>query len=404
MFARVARFVRGIRSNTPRPSRRKGPVDDEDALRRCKRLHGLAQIIASDLDLERIVQSVTDMATEECGAQYGAFFYNVEDEAGEAYQLFTLSGAPREAFEHFGLPRNTAIFEPTFRGKGIVRSDDIRADPRFGKNPPYYGLPQGHLPVVSYLAVPVVSRSKKVLGGLFFAHAEPGRFDENCEDFVRGIAAHAAVAIDNAHLHRRAQIELEQRKRAEERLELLLGEVKHRYKNAVVTIQSIATQTFKDASAEAHERFGARLSALGKALDLLTTRDWDRIAAADVVTRALAPFDSGRRWSANGVEASLSSDSSLILSLALHELATNALKYGAWSNGEGRVDVSWEFADLERTRLRIHWQEIGGPPVSPPERSGFGTTLIDRALGGPQGSAKIEFAPDGLRCTFEVPL
>ena len=374
------------------------------ALRRCERLHRLSQIIASDLDLERVVQTVTDIATEECGAEFGAFFYNVENEAGEAYQLYTLSGAPRAAFEHFGLPRNTAVFEPTFRGVSIVRSDDIRKDPRYGKNAPHYGMPKGHLPVVSYLAVPVVSRSKKVLGGLFFAHSAPGRFDAECEDVVTGIAAHAAVAIDNAHLHRQAQSEIERRKRAEERLELLLNEVKHRYKNAVVTIQSIATQTFKDASADAHERFGARLSALGKALDLLTTRDWDRVAAADAVTRALAPFDSGQRLRANGVDASLSSDSSLILSLALHELATNAVKYGAWSNHEGRVDVSWDFADLERTRLRIHWEEQGGPPVSPPEKCGFGTALIDRALGGPQDAAKMEFAPEGLRCTFEVPL
>lgn len=375
-----------------------------DALQRCERLHHLSQIIASDLDLERIVQTVTDAATQECGAQYGAFFYNVENEKGEGYQLFTLSGAPREAFEHFGLPRNTAIFEPTFRGKDVVRSEDIRADPRYGKNAPHFGLPQGHLPVVSYLAVPVVSRSRKVLGGLFFAHAERGKFNADCEAFVRGIAAHAAVAIDNAHLHRQVQAELEQRRRAEMRLELLLSEVKHRYKNAVVTIQSIAAQTFREASLEAHEHFGARLSALGKALDLLTTRDWDRVAVADVVMRALAPFDSGQRFSLSGVEASLSSDTSLVLALALHELATNAVKYGALSNGEGRVRISWEYADLEKTRLRIHWQEVGGPPVAAPSKTGFGTTLIERALGGSQGLAAVQFVPEGVSCTFEAPI
>jgi two-component sensor histidine kinase len=392
-----------MNSNAARPARRKAGVD-RDALRRCERLHRLSHVIASDLDLERIVQKVTDVATEECGAEFGAFFYNVANERGEAYQLYTLSGAPRAAFEHFGLPRNTPVFDPTFRGKGIVRSDDIRNDPRYGKNPPYNGMPEGHLPVVSYLAVPVVSRSTKVLGGLFFAHSEPGKFDAQCEEFISGIAAHAAVAIDNAHLHRQAQLEIEQRRRAEARLELLLSEVKHRYKNAVVTIQSIATQTFKDANSEAHERFGARLSALGKALDLLTTRDWDRAAASDVVIRALAPFDSGQRSNATGVDASLGSDNSLILALALHELATNAVKYGAWSNADGRVAVSWEFADLEKTRLRIRWQEMDGPPVTSPAKSGFGTTLIERVLGRSQGGAKFEFAPEGVRCTFEVPL
>lgn len=371
---------------------------------RCERLHRLSRVIASDLDLERIIQTVTDVATEECGAQYGAFFYNVEGENGDHYRLFTLSGAPREAFEGFGLPRNTAIFEPTFRGTSVVRCDDIRADPRYGKNAPYFGVPVGHLPVVSYLAAPVVSRSRQVLGGLFFAHAQPGMFDAECEAAIVGIAAHAAVAIDNARLHREAQIEIEQRRRAEERMELLLGEIKHRYKNAVATIQAIATQSFKGAGPEAHNRFGARLHALGKALDLLTTRDWDRVAVADAVSRALAPFDGGESLIASGVDATLGSDSSLVLALALHELATNAAKYGALSNRSGKVHVTWEFANPSATRLRFYWREVDGPPVTPPVKNGFGTTLIERALGGSKGAANIEFAPDGVRCTFEVPL
>ncbi len=344
------------------------------------------------------------MATEECGADYGAFFYNVEGENGEHFRLFTLSGAQREAFQSFGLPRNTAIFEPTFRGSGVVRSDDIRQDPRYGKNAPHYGLPAGHLPVVSYLAVPVISRSRRVLGGLFFAHSEAGVFDEECEETIVGIAAHAAVAIDNAHLHREAQIEIEQRRQAESRTELLLGEIKHRYKNAVATIQSIANQTYKDASAETHKRFGERLSALGKALDLLTTRDWDRVAVADAVCRALAPFHSEDRLVCSGSEATLGSDNSLVLALALHELATNAAKYGALSNQNGKVFVSWEFADPDASRMRFCWREVGGPSVCPPRKSGFGTTLIERALGRSQGTGKIEFAPEGVRCVFEIPL
>jgi GAF domain-containing protein len=105
-------------------------ISAELALRRCERLNHLSQFISSDLDLERIVQTVTDVATEECGADFGAFFYNVSEDSGEGYRLFTLSGAPREAFEGFGLPRNTPVFEHTFRGMGVLRSDDIRADPR----------------------------------------------------------------------------------------------------------------------------------------------------------------------------------------------------------------------------------------------------------------------------------
>lgn len=131
-------------------------------------LDRVSKLISQDLDVERTVQVVTDIATELAGAQFGAFFYNMVDEKGESYMLYTLSGAPRSAFETFGMPRNTAVFNPTFQGEGVVRSDDIRADARYGHNTPHHGMPKGHLPVVSYLAVPVIGRSGHVLGGLFF--------------------------------------------------------------------------------------------------------------------------------------------------------------------------------------------------------------------------------------------
>src|SRR3546814_18881831 len=98
------------------------------------------------------------------------------------------------------MPRNTAVFAPTFDGTGSVRSDDIRKDPRYGHSGPHFGMPKGHLPVVSYLAVPVISRTGAVHGGLFIAHDEPGRFDDEAEEIVKTIAAHAAIAIDNAAL------------------------------------------------------------------------------------------------------------------------------------------------------------------------------------------------------------
>jgi signal transduction histidine kinase len=136
----------------------------------------------------------------------------VVDETVEKYSLYTLSGAAREAFEGFPMPKNTAVFAPTFDGHGAVRSDDITKDPRYGYNHPHYGMPKGHLPVSSYLAVPVVSRSGQVLGGLFFGHSEPSIFTSRHESIVTGIAAHAAIAMDNARLFeetRRAQRDLQ---------------------------------------------------------------------------------------------------------------------------------------------------------------------------------------------------
>src|SRR6185437_2521841 len=122
--------------------------------------------IASELDLEPLLQRITDACVALIGAQFGAFFYNHVGQRGEYYNLYALSGASREQFKDFPLPRNTAVLEPTFRGTGTVRSDDILADPRYGKSPPHYGLPKGHPPVRSFLGVPVISRSGEVFGGL----------------------------------------------------------------------------------------------------------------------------------------------------------------------------------------------------------------------------------------------
>ena len=117
----------------------------------------------------------TDAATELSGAKFGAFFYNVTNANGDAFMLYTLSGARREDFEGFGQPRATALFGPTFRGEAPIRCDDVLQDPRYGTMPPHRGMPRGHLPVRSYLAVPVVSRSGEVIGGLFFGHPVAGR-------------------------------------------------------------------------------------------------------------------------------------------------------------------------------------------------------------------------------------
>jgi PAS domain S-box-containing protein len=171
--------------------------------------------VAAELSIERLVQTVTEACVELTGAAFGAFFYNVIDAAGESYMLYSIAGTSREAFANFPMPRNTAVFDPTFRGLSPVRSDDILTDPRYGKNSPYYGMPKGHLPVRSYLAIPVVSRSGEVIGGLFFGHPEPGVFTDRAERIVAGIAGQAATAMDNARLYEASQRENDARRKAE---------------------------------------------------------------------------------------------------------------------------------------------------------------------------------------------
>jgi PAS domain S-box-containing protein len=178
--------------------------------------------LASNLDLHALLQAATEAATRVTGAAFGAFFYNTVNERGEAYTLYTIAGVPREAFSKFPMPRNTDLFGPTFRGEGTIRIDDVHKDPRYGKNDPHYGMPPGHLPVVSYLAVPVRSRSGGVIGGLFFGHPEPGVFGERDGRVVEGIAAQAAVALDNARLYEAERAARAQAEAATGRAEELL--------------------------------------------------------------------------------------------------------------------------------------------------------------------------------------
>lgn len=167
---------------------------------RLRLINELGKAINRKLEVDAILQLATDVGTKMCEAAFGAFFYNKFDENGESYMLYALSGAPREAFDKFGMPRNTAVFSHTFGGNGIVRSDDITKDPRYGQNPPHFGMPKGHLPVVSYLAIPVLSQNGLVIGGLFFGHPQPARFTEEHEDLMSSIASQAAIALDNAKL------------------------------------------------------------------------------------------------------------------------------------------------------------------------------------------------------------
>ena len=194
--------------------------------------------VAAEQNLDIIVQTITDAAVELTGAEFGAFFYNLIDQNGESYMLYSLSGVARESFANFPMPRNTAVFAPTFAGEGIVRSDNIRDDPRYGHNAPHKGMPPGHLPVTSYLAVPVVSHSGEVHGALFFGHHLAGRFTAEHEKIMAGVAGHAAIAIDNARLHHKAQREIAARTVAEGELRQLNATLEQRIEQRTEQIRA----------------------------------------------------------------------------------------------------------------------------------------------------------------------
>jgi PAS domain S-box-containing protein len=203
---------------------RTGPQQAEEEVRQDRRtlevLNRAASSLALETDRSRLVQIVTDAGVELTGAQYGAFFYNAVNTSGEGW-------APLAAFSKFPMPRNTGVFAPTFAGTAVVRSDDITQDPKYGRREPSSGMPEGHLSVRSYLAVPVISRTGSVLGGLFFGHASVGVFSERSERALVGLSSEAAIAMDNVELSQAALKEIEDRKRAEEALREFNASLEH---------------------------------------------------------------------------------------------------------------------------------------------------------------------------------
>jgi len=204
--------------------------------------------------------------------------------------------------------------------------------------------------------------------------------------------------------------DITEQRRNEEHMRLMVNELNHRVKNNLAMIQAIAAQSFRNADSlkDAEGRFTARIMAMAKANDLLTGERWAGASLRGVVEQlAQSHCPSPDRCVIDGPDARLTPKTALALSLALHELAVNALKYGAWSTDGGRVRVTWstDLADDGAERLRFEWREQGGPPVSPPARRGFGSRLIERGLAAEMGGeVALRFEPEGLVCVVDATL
>ena len=198
--------------------------------------------------------------------------------------------------------------------------------------------------------------------------------------------------------------DITERKRYERHQQLLIAELNHRVKNTLAIVQSVAHQTFTrdKPPRDAIDAYEGRLTALAAAHNLLTRQNWESASLADVVTQALKPFCREKRCSWQGPELKVPPRIAVTLTLALHELATNAQKYGALSEAGGAIEVNWE---IDGGQLELQWTEVGGPPVAEPTTTGFGTRMLRRALVAElSGTVDMEFNSDGLVCRIRAPL
>jgi PAS domain S-box-containing protein len=323
---------------------------------------------------------ITDRQRAEENAQRLASIIESSDDAIGSTDLNGLiSSWNRGAERLFGYPAKEIIGKPCTILMPSERQDEasnilerIRSDESIGRYETVRQRKDGSLVEISLTVSPIRNTEGTVIGASVIAH-------------------------DITELRRA---------RAQERL--LLNEMKHRVKNTLTTVQAVAVQTLRGISGDERDAFTARLQALAAAHDLLTDENWHRASLREVVVRTLAAFQEQhcQRVLIEGPEnVWLGACKSLQLAMAMHELATNAVKYGALSNGSGQVKVHWELLDDGGSgRVRLCWKESGGPPVKSPERKGFGSFLLEHVLEGEPGATCFEFMPEGLACTFEVPL
>ena len=243
-------------------------------------LYKVTTAFASNDSIHDAVQVATDVATELTRAAFGAFFYNSINEKGEEYLLYTISGVDRSLFSRFPMPRNTALFSPTFNHGEVVRLDDVAKDPRYGGNAPHHGMPAGHLPVRSYLAVPVKSPDGELLGSLLFGHPDPGVFGPGAEKAALSIAAQAGSAIDRARMSTR------------------ISQSEKRFRQLANSIPQLAWMT--DGTGAIHWYNDRWFEYTGTTIDSMRGWGWQSVHHPDHIDRVVEHFKSciaaGEAW------------------------------------------------------------------------------------------------------------
>jgi two-component sensor histidine kinase len=344
-----------------------------------------------------------------------AMIYGLEADGARA----SLRGCSGIAPGHAAAPQSIALEGGApWPLSDVVRSGVRRLVTRLGEK--FADLPKGPWTdaPTDALVLPLVASADAAPRGVLILAANPyrRREDDSFENFAGLVARQIASAAVNMAAYgaerERAKsadslmLEIEHRRRIERHQNLLLDELNHRVKNTLATVQAMAIQTLKGVDLPSRDAFLARLFALSSQHDLLTLDNWEGASFEGVVRRALRPWrdDARTRFHVEGPAVHLDPKAALALGMAFHELATNAAKYGALANDSGVVHVTWTIEPQPR-RLKLRWEERGGPLVSEPTRRGFGLRLVEHGLAREiAGTVRLDFRPDGLVCEWDMKL
>jgi signal transduction histidine kinase/ActR/RegA family two-component response regulator len=406
---------------------------EQEARSQAQILNALGRRLAAELEPKTLMQAVIDAASTLTGAAFGAFFYKASDERGESSMLVSMSGGGPETFTRPPLPRETPLFDATFRGEGIVRLDDVRADPRYGETP------DGTLTARSYLAVPVMARSGGVCGALFFGHPSAARFTERHERILEGLAAQAAIAMDNARLYQAAESARQAAEAANRAKDDFLATLSHELRTPLTAILGWA-RMLRTREFEASERLRAmeiiERNAASQAQLIEDLLDVSRIVTGKLqvtlrpidtvgpivqgVVDSFRPTAEARKIALRAVIDPLAgpvAGDRERLQQIVWNLVSNAVKF---TPAGGRVDIACEQSD-GAVEIRVCDTGKGIPPDFLPhvfDRFRQADTSTTRVYGGlglglsivrylaevHDGSASAESAGEGRGATFRVRL
>ena len=294
-------------------------------------------------------------------------------------------------------PREVSFCGHAIGGTELLIIENATLDARVANNPLVTGEPF----IRFYAGAPLVTSDGHVIGTMCVLDYRPRTLNDGQRAALAALARQVMAQLELRRL-------LVRQREGEEHRRLLTGELEHRIKNTLSVVQAIVSQSLRTAKtpADARDAISARLVTLGRAHDLLTQASWTSAPIRVLVHGAISvDGEDGRRVRMSGPDVRLNARAALALSMALHELATNAAKYGSLSAEDGHVEIAWRFAERgAATTLELVWQEHGGPPVAPPSSKGFGTRLIETSLTRDLGRGRIEYLPGGVRWSVTADL